>query len=105
MYWYMRASSRGHASAAHNIGTIYRDKGDFTNARRWFLSAIKKGNFSSAIEIAKIYMTRQQTAKVKQFLTLALSHPESLSEHDADEARELLHGSKARSHVGRRNGR
>src|SRR5207244_1618003 len=47
LYWYRRAHRRGNSSAANNIGTIYRDRGQTRKALEWFNRALKKGNIDS----------------------------------------------------------
>jgi TPR repeat protein len=90
MLWYKRASRRGDSGAAHNIGTIYRDKGAFGLARRWFLLAIKRGNAGSAVELAKLYLARGRPSIARRHLTFAVSQFDSMSEYEFEEAERLL---------------
>src|SRR5436190_16021559 len=43
LYWYIRAYRAGNSSGANNIGTIYRDRGEYTRAIMWFSRAISLG--------------------------------------------------------------
>jgi len=59
LYWYRRAYRRGCSAAANNIGTIFRDEGDFDRALRWFQLAgkLSGGDDGDAdLEIAKLYL-------------------------------------------------
>jgi tetratricopeptide (TPR) repeat protein len=55
--WYKRALRKGYASAASNIGTIYRDEKKTQLALRWFEKAVALGEIEANLEIAKIYMS------------------------------------------------
>ncbi len=90
MLWYKDASRRGNCAAAHNIGTVYRDKGVFGLARRWFLNAIKRGHAGSAIELAKLYLGRGKPAVARRYLAYALARPDLMSEAEFEEAEQLL---------------
>lgn len=56
MFWYMRAYRQGNACSASNIGTIYRDEGDYKRALKWFERAVSLGDADANLEIAKIYI-------------------------------------------------
>ena len=50
--WYLTAYRRGDASAANNIGTIWRDRKEHRKALWWFKRAVKLGNEASNFAIA-----------------------------------------------------
>jgi TPR repeat protein len=54
--WYRRAFERGDASAANNIGTIYRDRGEALRALRWFRRAVALGASGSNVELGKLLL-------------------------------------------------
>ena len=57
--WYKKAYRRGDSSAAHNIGTIYRDEKQSKRAFYWFNRAIalNRGDDGDAsVEIANLYL-------------------------------------------------
>ncbi len=56
MYWYRRAYRNGCASAANNIGTIFRDEDEPETALAWFERAIRMGDDDAHLEIAKLYL-------------------------------------------------
>jgi TPR repeat protein len=56
LYWYMRAYRRGDAIAAHNIGTIWRDRRNFRRAEEWFQRAVRLGHDDGHLDIAKLYV-------------------------------------------------
>jgi TPR repeat protein len=62
--WYRRAyrtSSR--ASAACNIGCVFRDRGDRATATRWFRRAIALGDVDTGLNLAKMYLQRPGGAR------------------------------------------
>ena len=56
MYWYKRAYRRGEASAAHNIGVMYRNEEKHTRAVQWFRKSVRLGNSESNLDIAKYFL-------------------------------------------------
>ena len=56
MYWYKRAYRRGKASAAHNIGVMWRNEKKYGQALNWFKKAVRLGDDESNLEIAKHYL-------------------------------------------------
>lgn len=61
LYWYRRAFKAGERTAAANIGTIYRDKGNLQRALFWFKRAAALGDADANLEIAKIFLERNRT--------------------------------------------
>src|SRR5712692_4784933 len=56
LYWYKRAYRSGDASAANNIGTIWRDKRNDKRALAWFQCAVRLGDHAANLEIAKHFL-------------------------------------------------
>jgi TPR repeat protein len=56
MYWYKRAYRRGEATAAHNIGVMWRNEGKHPRALEWFKKSVQLGNAESNLDIAKYYL-------------------------------------------------
>ena len=89
LYWYKRAYRRGDASAANNIGTIWRDAQKPRRALSWFRRAVKLGDDSN-LEIAKHYL-RQERAPRKAIPYLKrVCHSDRVTEASAEEAKALL---------------
>lgn len=59
MYWYARAYRKGEASAANNMGTVYRDEGKLTRAILWLQRAIEMGQIDSNLTIAEILIEKR----------------------------------------------
>lgn len=49
--WAKKAIAQGDASAAHNLGTIYRDQGKPAMAFRWYRRAVSMGDCDSLLEV------------------------------------------------------
>ena len=47
MYWYRCAVRKGEASGAHNLATVYRDRGDVARTILWLQRAIRLGDSGS----------------------------------------------------------
>ena len=54
--WYKRALAAGDVSAAHNIGTVFRDRGNHVRAARWFMRAIAMGHSGSNLELGQLLL-------------------------------------------------
>lgn len=66
LYWYKRAYRRGEGTAAHNIGTVWRDYGSFPRALYWFERALKLNggdDGEASFEIAKLYLGEGQDSR------------------------------------------
>lgn len=76
MRWYLRAWRGGHATAAANIATIYRDRGLFTQAIRWWQRAIETGIPEEAVEVGYCYQygigVRRSAQKAADFYRSAI---------------------------------
>jgi TPR repeat protein len=56
--WYRKAASAGDASAAHNIATVYRERGDSLRAIRWLQEAIRLGKSGSNVLLGQLLLAR-----------------------------------------------
>lgn len=93
LYWYRRAFRRGDASAANNIGTIWRDEQNPKLALLWFEKAVLLGDEGSNLEIAKHYLREGNVPKAIGFLNKVCGS-QSISEADMEEAKLLLKKAK-----------
>jgi TPR repeat protein len=58
LYWYQRASAKGASSAAHNIATVYRDRGQVLRAIRWLERAVALGDSASNLDLGQLLLAR-----------------------------------------------
>lgn len=56
LYWYKRAYRKGIASAAHNIGILWRNERKHDRALQWFQKAVRMGDAEANLQIAKYYL-------------------------------------------------
>ena len=56
LHWYRRALAEGEGAAAHNIGTVYRDRGQRVRAARYFREAIALGHGGSNLELGQLLL-------------------------------------------------
>lgn len=97
LYWYKRAYRRGVASAASNIGVVWRNEKNPKRAVQWFKKAVRLGDDEANLDIAK-YCLEHEHNPVK-----AIHHLEKVlrsnrvSEAGMEEAAELLKQAKAQS--------
>ncbi len=97
MYWYKRAYRRGRASAAHNIGVMWRNEREYRRALEWFKKAVKLGDAEANLEIAKYYLeVEKASARVAPYLE-KVCDSNCVSESGLEEARRLLRLVKNRS--------
>ena len=90
LYWYKRAYRRGDASAANNIGTVWRDEGKPQRALWWFQRAAKLGNEDSNLDIAKHYLLNTQAPQDAIPYLKKVCQSERVTEAIAEEAKRLL---------------
>lgn len=57
LHWYRRALAVGESEALHNIGTVYRDRGNTVRAARCFRAAIALGHFGSNLELGQLLLS------------------------------------------------
>jgi len=105
LYWYKRAYRRGDASAANNIGTIWRDENNSQRALSWFRRAVKLGSDDSNLEIAKHYLQNERDlGRAVPYLN-KVCRSDRVTEDSAEEAKQLLQETMRRlkeSNSGRR---
>lgn len=89
LYWYKRAYRRGDASAASNIGTIWRDEDDPRRALSWFERAVRLGDESGNLEIAKIYLRRGDPNRAAHFIE-KVRQSDHVTESEMEQAKRLL---------------
>jgi TPR repeat protein len=89
LYWYKRAYRRGDASAAANIGTIWRDAGESRRALSWFKKAVRLGDDGGNLEIARIYLGRGDRRQAASYLD-RICQSNRLSEDEMKQAKRLL---------------
>jgi TPR repeat protein len=87
--WYKKAHKRGDSSATHNIGTIYRDRGETKRGLQWFERALARGNDGSALDIGKVYLMEGNLQLAAKYLERA-RNSQSESEDTVEQAAELL---------------
>ncbi len=56
IYWSKQAIKQGNASAAHNLGTIYRDLKKFSLAFQWYKRAVEMGSMDSLFQVGLCYL-------------------------------------------------
>lgn len=88
LYWYRKAYRHGVASAAHYIGTVYRDQERYRLAERWFVKALAMGDDAGALELAKIAATRGHVAAARRHLRRVL-RSQTVAEVDIEAAQAL----------------
>ncbi len=93
LYWYKKAYRSGDASAANNIGTIWRDKRNPKRALTWFRRAVRLGDHAANLEIAKHFLRTDEPRKATVYLK-KVSESDQVSESDIQEAKQLLRRAK-----------
>ena len=58
LHWYHRAFANGEASAAYNMATVYRDRGDVLRAVRWSRHAVELGESGSNVLLGQLLLGR-----------------------------------------------
>ncbi len=96
-YWYKRAYRRGDASAANNIGTIWRDDKHSRRALYWFHRAVAMGNESSNLEIAKHYLQIEGESSMARGYLEKVCASNCVSEDTLQQAKRLLRGLSRKS--------
>jgi hypothetical protein len=96
LYWYKRAYQRGLASAANNIGVLWRNEKNAKRALGWFKRAVRLGDDEANLEIAKHYLENERDL-VKAIRHLKkVCESSRVSEAGEEEARKLLKRAKKR---------
>lgn len=91
IYWTKQAISQGNASAAHNLGTIYRDLKKPRLAFHWYNRATEMGDNDSLFQVGLCYLfgigTKQNhEAAYKCFQEIIKDKSSSLCERTEEEA-------------------
>jgi len=60
LYWFGRAYKRGNASAAHNIGCVWRKEGKPRRSLRWFRRSVELGDPESNLDIGKHFLHNEK---------------------------------------------
>ncbi len=94
LYWYKRAYRRGVASAASNIGVVWRNEKNHERAVRWFKKAVRLGDDEANLDIAKYYLgqERNQVKAIRHLEKVLRSN--RVSEAGMEEATALLKQTK-----------
>ena len=90
LYWYKRAYRRGDASAANNIGTIWRVEGKPKRALYWFKRAIDLGDDDANLAIAKIYLRDEEDRRKAIPYLRRVCKSQMVTESNKEEAERLL---------------
>jgi tetratricopeptide (TPR) repeat protein len=97
MYWYKRAYRRGNASAAHNIGVMWRNEKKYRRALEWFKKAVRLGDPEANLEIAKYYLEFEKSPMKAAPYLQKVCDSNWVTESGVEEARTLLRRLKGRS--------
>jgi len=89
MAWYRKAARQGSCSAANNIATIHRDRGNHRRAIEWFRRAMKEGGVSSALSLAALFFSLGRNQAARETLRWARRRQRALSEGDCEQLQEL----------------
>ena len=93
LYWYRRAYRRGESCAAHNIGTVWRDAGNFQRALYWFERAIQMNSDDDGeayLEIAQIYLKENRDRRKAASFLRKVCRSKSVTQNAVEKARRLL---------------
>lgn len=90
LYWYKRAYRRGDASAASNIGVLYRNEGQPSRALSWFKRAVGLGDEEANIEIGRHYLQNEKNPRRAMSYFKRVRPTGWVSEAGIEEARKLL---------------
>lgn len=97
MYWYKRAYRRGKASAAHNIGVMWRNERKYRRALEWFKKAVRLGDPQANLEIAKYYLEAEKSSTRAAPYLQKVCDSNRVTEGGLEEARRLLRRLKGRA--------
>jgi len=96
LYWYKRAYRHGYASAATNIGTVWRDSQQPRRALFWFQRAVQMGDDDANLEIAKHYLQSGRNPRQAIPFLEKVRRSAKVSESSVDEAERLLKNARTR---------
>jgi TPR repeat protein len=90
LYWYKRAYRHGMASAAHNIGIVWRNEKSPKRALEWFQKAVRLGDDEANLEIAKHYLRNEHNpVKAIPYLRIVV-RSKWVTEAGVEEATKLI---------------
>ena len=90
LYWYKRAYRQGTASAACNIGVMWRSEKKLNRALKWFKKAVAMEDDEANLEIAKCYLAlKHNPIKAARYLKIVV-RSNQCSETGVEESKELL---------------
>ena len=89
--WTIKALNQGSASAAHNLGAIYRDLGKLSLAFKWYNKAINMGDLDSLFQVGLCYLfgigTEQNPEKAyKSFAKIIASDKKHICKRTGEDA-------------------
>jgi uncharacterized protein len=90
IYWYKRACRRGSASAANNLGVLWRNDKEPKQALMWFQKAVQMGDEEAHLEIADHYLRNDADIPKAIFHLEKVSDSRFVSEAGAENADRLL---------------
>jgi TPR repeat protein len=90
LYWYKRAYLHGDASAASNIGVMWRNEKKSKRALEWFKKSVRLGNDEANLEIAKYYLQNENNPAQAIRHLKRVCKSNCVTEAGAEEAAELL---------------
>ncbi len=71
--WDMRAVEQGSLVSLGNLGTTYKEVGNFEESEKWFKRAVNSGDIDSALELAILYKNTNKNNLVMELLELVLA--------------------------------
>ena len=93
LYWYKRAYRRGESCAAHNIGIVWRDAGNFRRSLYWFERAIRMNHGDDGeafLEIAKLYLNGNRDRRKAASFLRKVCRSKSVTQDAVEQAQLLL---------------
>ncbi len=93
--YYLLAIQKGSSRAALNLGTVYRDKGNFTKAFEYYLLADKLNNVDYSFTIGLCYyyglgVSIDKEIACKHFLKVSGNKAQAHTQYEVDEANYIL---------------
>jgi TPR repeat protein len=88
--WYGRAYRQGDASAACNIGTVWRDANEPERAIRWFQRAARMGDGDANLQIAKVYLRKGRNRKKALHYLGEVLRAKNVTQYSVEQATRLL---------------
>jgi TPR repeat protein len=86
LHWYRRALQAGDATAAHNIATVFRDRGDVVRSGRWLRRAVALGESGSNLELGQLLLSHLGQPEEALACFRAIGEDESEADREAAKA-------------------